>query len=77
MALKYGGDVVAAGKAGGGGRGGKDPPEPEQDEDEAQLDPEILALIEKEVGGKGGGMARAPRAVLSCSRGVGCVLFGS
>jgi len=52
VALKYGGDVVAGGKA----RGGKDAAEPEQDEDEAQLDPEILALIEKEVGGNGGGV---------------------
>lgn len=39
--LKYGGDVV------GKPKGSREEP----DEDEAQLDPEILALIEKEVGG--------------------------
>ena len=50
VALKYGGDVVTA----KGGGGGESPPAP--DEDEAQLDPEILALIEKEVGGGAGGV---------------------
>lgn len=48
--LKYGGDVV------GKPKGNREAP----DEDEAQLDPEILALIEKEVGGAqavGGGWA--------------------
>lgn len=63
VALQYGGDVVqGTGKSGGGGvasgsrgkRAGIGDKE-EQDEDEAQLDPEILALIEKEVGGGGGG----------------------
>lgn len=47
MGLNYGGDVLP----GSGDKKLKD----EQDDDEAQLDPEILALIEKEVGGGGGG----------------------
>lgn len=42
MGLNYGGEVLPGSKE-------------EQDEDEAQLDPEILALIEKEVGGGGAG----------------------
>ncbi|CAN0228252.1 unnamed protein product, partial [Laminaria digitata] len=59
VGLQYGGDVVVgkseeAGGEGDGGDGAEDDPEPEQDEDEAQLDPEILALIEKEIGGAGG-----------------------
>ena len=54
VALKYGGDVVA----GRGGGRGKSPPPAAQDEDEAQLDPEILALIEKEIGGGAGGSMR-------------------
>lgn len=55
VALKYGGDVVA-GKGRGGGEAPPAPPAAAQDEDEAQLDPEILALIEKEVGGGAEGM---------------------
>lgn len=57
--MQYGGDVVggkSGEEAGGEGEGGDaaaDESDPEQDEDEAQLDPEILALIEKEVGGAG------------------------
>ncbi|CAM9243347.1 unnamed protein product [Ectocarpus sp. 12 AP-2014] len=56
VALKYGGDVVGGKSAREGGGGEESPKEKEeQDEDEAQLDPEILALIEKEVGGAAGG----------------------
>ena len=48
VSLQYGGEVVGKPK---GDRGGTSAPPVQRDEDEAQLDPEILALIEKEVGG--------------------------
>lgn len=55
IGFKYGDDAGGRGSEKGSGGSRDKRAKDEQDEDEAQLDPEILALIEKEIGGGGDG----------------------